>query len=394
MKITHIETFLVSAAPQQQGGWAARNWLFVKVHTAEGIYGVGEASGWPRVVQTAIQDLSRLLIGEDPFLIERLWHKMMTAMMGHGMTGVVGFGAMTGIEMALWDLKGKALGLPVWNLLGGKVRDQVRVYAHAHDAKRARELVDRGYTAVKTGGIRNCIESVDAIRKEVGLDIDLMVDVHGPPWMTTRDAIALGRRLEDYDLFFYEDPVAPENIDAIARVADAVDIPIAAGERHAGIWGVKELIEREIIDVVQPDTGRAGGLNQMRKIAAMAEAHYITMAPHDGSLGPIAEMAAVHLMATLPNFLILEHLEDDVPQRYEVMTGQPKVVQSHIAVPDAPGLGVDIVEEACAKYPSEGNISQPEDTYDYAYFWTREKRALWLSTQETERSNYRPGSVY
>lgn len=394
MKITQIETFLVNAIPPQEGGWAARNWLFVKVHTDEGVYGVGEASGWPRVVQTAIEDLTCLLVGEDPMHIERLWQKMMSSIMGHGMTGVVGFGAMTGIEMALWDLKGKVLGVPVWNLLGGKLRDKVRVYAHAHDAARARELVDRGYTAIKTGGIRNCVESVDAIRKEVGSDIDLMVDVHGPPWMTTRDAIALGRKLEDYDLFFYEDPVAPENIDAIARVSEALNIPIAAGERHAGIWGVKELIEREIIDVVQPDTGRAGGLRQMQKIAAMAEAHYITMAPHDGSLGPIAEMAAVHLMACIPNFLILEHLEDDVPQRYEVMRGQPTVVDSHIAVPDAPGLGVDIVEEACAKYPSEGNISLPEDTYDYQYFWTRENRATWLSSQEKERSSYRPGSVF
>ncbi len=394
MKITKIQTFLVNAAPLQEGGWAARNWLFVKVLTDEGIYGVGEASGWPRVVQTAVEDLSRLLVGEDPTHIERLWQKMMASIMGHGMTGVVGFGAMTGIEMALWDLKGKALEVPVWNLLGGKIRDSVRVYAHAHDAERARELVDRGYTAIKTGGIKNCVESVDAIRKEVGADIDLMVDVHGPPWMTTRDAIALGQRLEDYDLFFYEDPVAPENIDAIARVADAVDIPIAAGERHAGIWGVKELIEREIIDVVQPDTGRAGGLSQMRKIAAMAEAHYISMAPHDGSLGPIAEIAAVHLMATLPNFLILEHLEDDVPQRYEVMDPQPRVVDSFMEVPDAPGLGVDIVEEACAKYPSEGNVSDPEDTYDYAYVAARTQRATWLSTQETERSNYRPGSIY
>ena len=126
----------------------------------------------------------------------------------------------------------------------------------------------------------------------------------------------------------------------------------------------------------------------------MAEAHYITMAPHDGSLGPIAEMAAVHLMASIPNFLILEHLEDDVPQRYEVMSGQPEVVDSYIAVPDGPGLGVDIVEEACAKYPSEGNISQPEDTYDYQYFWARENRATWLSNQEKERSDYRPGSIF
>jgi len=228
-------------------------------------------------------------------------------------------------------------------------------------------LLDRGYNAIKTGGIKNCVESVEAIRKEVGPGIDLMVDVHGPPWLTTRDAIALGRALEDYNLLFYEDPVAPENIDAIARVSEAVDIPIAAGERHAGIWGVKELIEREIIDVVQPDTGRADGLSHMKKIAAMAEAHYCSMAPHDGSLGPVAEMAAVHLMATLPNFLILEHLEDDVPQRYEVMIGQPKIVDGHIIVPDTPGLGIDIVEEAIAKYPSSGNIAIPDDSYDYQY---------------------------
>ena len=394
MKIRAIETYLMNAAPPQAGGWSARNWLFVKVLTDEGIYGVGEASGWPRVVQTAIQDLTPILIGEDPFHIERLWNKMLTAMMGHGMTGIVGSGAMTGIEMALWDIKGKALDAPVWNLLGGKMRDRVRIYAHAHTAERARELVDRGYTALKTGGIQNCVESVDAIRSEVGMEVDLMVDVHGPPWMTTRDAIALGRALEDYGLLFYEDPVAPENVESIARVAESVDIPIAAGERHPGLWGVRELIEREIIDVVQPDTGRAGGLAQMKKIAALAEAHYVTMAPHDGSLGPVAEMAAVHLLATLPNFLILEHLEDDVPQRQQVMTGQPEIVDSHILVPDTPGLGVDIVEEAIARYPSTGNIGTPDGTYDHQYFYARHGRALWLSEQQTPPPEYRPGQVF
>ncbi len=394
MKITAIKTYLMHAAPPETGGWSARNWLFTKVETDEGIYGIGEASGWPRVVETAIHDMTPLVIGEDPFHIEKLWSKMQVAIMGHGMTGIVGGGAMTGIEMALWDIKGKALGQPVWNLLGGKIRDKVRIYAHAHEKEHARELLDRGYNAIKTGGIKNCVESVEAIRKEVGPGIDLMVDVHGPPWLTTRDAIALGRALEDYDLLFYEDPVAPENIDAIARVSEAVDIPIAAGERHAGIWGVKELIEREIIDVVQPDTGRAGGLSQMKKIAAMAEAHYCSMAPHDGSLGPVAEMAAVHLMATLPNFLILEHLEDDVPQRYEVMIGQPKIVDGHIIVPDTPGLGIDIVEEAIAKYPSSGNIAIPDDSNDYQYIQARQGRALWLSEQETPPPEYRPGQIF
>ena len=403
MQITGIKTYLVDAGwPQQnrvtnknqQGGWSARNWLFVKVETDEGLYGIGEASGWPRVVETAIADLTPILVGEDPFHIERLWQKMQCAIMGHGMTGIVGSGAMTGVEMALWDIKGKALGVPVWNLLGGKIRDKIKTYAHAHTPEKARQLVDQGYTAIKTGGIQNVVETVAAIRQEVGLAIDLMVDVHGPPWLTPRDAIALGRALEPYHLLFYEDPVAPENIEASARVAAAVDIPIAAGERHASMWGVRELIEREIVDVIQPDTGRAGGLAQMKKMAAMAEAHYITVAPHDGSLGPVAEMAAVHLMATLPNFLILEHLAEDVPQRYEVMTGQPIIEHSHILVPDTPGLGVDIVEEAIAQHPSQGNISMPDASYDYQYFWTRDQRALWLSDTPTPPPAYRPGQIF
>lgn len=394
MRIEKIETFLMHAAPPEAGGWSSRNWLFVKIQTDEGIHGVGEASGWPRVVETAIGDLTPLLVGENPFHIERLWHKMLAAMMGHGMTGIVGTGAMTGIEMALWDIKGKALATPVWNLLGGKMRERVRVYAHAHTADRARELVDRGYTALKTGGIPNCVETVTAIREEVGADIDLMVDVHGPPWMTTRDAIALGHALEEFDLLFYEDPVPPENVEAMARVAGSVEIPIAAGERHPAVHGVRELIEREIIDVVQPDTGRAGGLAQMKKIAALAEAHFITMAPHDGSLGPVAEMAAVHLLATLPNFLILEHLDDDVPQRYEVMEGQPDVADSYIRVPDAPGLGVDLVEEAIVKYPSSGNLSPPDDRYDYAYVYPRDRRARWLSGEPAPPPEYRPGQVF
>ncbi|MCH7910082.1 MAG: sulfatase-like hydrolase/transferase [Candidatus Hydrogenedentes bacterium] len=217
MKIVDIKTYLMHAGPPGHTGWVKRNWLFVKVFTDEGIYGVGEASGWPRVVQTAIQDLTPILIGEDPMHIGKLWQKMLLAIMGHGMTGTVGSGAMTGIEMALWDIKGKALNVPLWNLLGGKIRDRVRLYSHAHTPERARELVDRGFGALKTGGLAKPVATVDSIRKAVGLEIDLMVDIHGPPWLTTRDAIRLGRALEPYELLFYEDPVAPENIDALAR---------------------------------------------------------------------------------------------------------------------------------------------------------------------------------
>ncbi len=381
MKITEIRTYLMHAGHPDSSGWKARNWCFVKVFTDAGIYGVGEASGWPRVVETAINDLAQILIGDNPFEIEKIWQKMYIAMMGHGMTGIVGSGAMTGIEMALWDIKGKALGVPVYELLGGQIRDRVRLYAHAHSAERARVLVDRGFGAIKTGGVSDPLGKIEAIRAEVGTDIDLMVDIHGPPWLTTADAIRMGQMLEEHDLLFYEDPVAPEDVEALARVSAAVNLPIAAGERHAGVWGVRELIEREIIDVVQPDTGRAGGLLPMKKIAALAEAHYITFAPHDGSLGPVAEMAAVHLCCTLPNFLILEHLEDDVPQRYEVMQPQPTIVDGFMLVPDAPGLGVDIVEEAIAKYPSTGNVAPPNPDEEMVYFRARSKRASWLGAQ-------------
>jgi galactonate dehydratase len=381
VKITEIKTFLMDASRQSPTGvgWYSRNWLFVQICTDEGICGVGEASGWPRVIETAIKDLTPLLIGEDPFHIEKLWQKMLIATMGHGMTGIVGSGAMTGIEMALWDIKGKALNTPVWNLLGGKIRDRIWAYSHASTADRAQELVDRGFTALKTGGVADPLRRVKELREAVGPDVDLMIDVHGPPWLTTPDAIRLGQALEEYDLLFYEDPVPPDNIEAIAKVAAAVNLPIAAGERHSHIYGVRELIEREIIDVVQPDTGRAGGLMQMKKIAALAEAHFITFAPHSGSLGPVAEFACLHLLATLPNFLIMEHVEDDVPQRYEVVTPLPEIVDGHITVPDTPGLGVELVEDAIAKYPSQGNVSLPNPEEETVYVRARRGRARWAN---------------
>lgn len=372
MKITDIKTFLVAAA--RPGGWAARNWCFVKVETDEGISGIGEASGWPRVVETAIHDLTPVLVGEDPGRIERLWQKMLLAIMGHGMTGVVGAGAMTGIEIALWDILGKRLGVPVCDLLGGRCRDRVRVYGHASTVDRAEELIGRGYTALKAGSLDRPVEVIDTLRNALDDDIDLCIDVHGPPWFSAPDAIKVGQALEPYDLLFYEDPVPPENIDAIARVASKISVPLGCGERSATLYGFRELIERDIPDVVQPDMGRAGGFIQMKKIAAMAEAHHIAVAPHDGSNGPVAEAAAVHLLATIPNCLILEHLADDVPWRYQVATELP-VVESHIAVPTAPGLGIELDEDACRLHPATGNLAPPSpSTLDAMYVQGRARR--------------------
>ncbi|HEX2035589.1 MAG TPA: mandelate racemase/muconate lactonizing enzyme family protein [Chloroflexota bacterium] len=356
MKITDIKTFLVDATPPGGWGGGGRNWLFIKVETDEGIVGYGEASGWPRVIQTAVEDFKTILIGQDPGRIELLWQKMLLGMMGHGMTGVVGAGAMTGVEVALWDILGKKLGVPVVDLLGGRCRERVRVYAHASEPQRALQLVEAGYTALKCGGLRHPVRTVRRLREALPDEIDLCIDVHGPPWFTVPDAIRVGQELEEYDLLFYEDPVPPENLDALAKVSESLSLPVAAGERSSTIYGCRELIEREIVDVLQPDMGRVGGIYQMKKIAAQAEAHHIMMAPHDGSNGPLCEAAAVHVMASVPNFLILEHRADDVPWRYELVTELP-VVDGAIEVPRRPGLGVEFNEDVARAHPGVPNVA-------------------------------------
>ena len=404
MRIVDIETFLMQVDAPNLRGWASdgsfgtgkmkaglvgtRNWLFVKVHTDDGIVGIGECSGWPRVIQTAVQDLKSILVGEDPTHIERLWQKMMSAIMGHGMTGTVGAGAMTGIDMALWDIKGKALNTPVWNLLGGKMRDKIRIYAHANAPEVALDLKRRGITAIKCGGVSDPVRKVAMLREAIGDEMDLMIDLHGPPWLTPADAAQVARALEPYRLMFVEDPIAPENLDGFRRIRDAANVTLAAGERMATIYGLRDLIEKDLVDIVQPDTGRAGGITQMKKIAAQAEAHHIMMAPHSGSLGPVAEYAALHVMAAIPNALILERIEDDWAGRAQTVVPHPLQENGFLKVPDAPGLGVDIDEEFVKRFPSECNVSIPgamksgayaEGTYDESvYVQTRLKRGVYF----------------
>jgi galactonate dehydratase len=375
MKITEVRTYLMHVGSPSLKTWAAdgsfgtqsysknltgtRNWLFVKVFTDAGITGIGECSGWPRVIETAVNDLSRLLIGEDPTHIERLWQKMFTAIMGHGMTGTVGAGAMNGIDMALWDIKGKALGVPVWNLLGGKMRDRIRLYAHANTPEAALGLKERGYTAFKCGGVSDPVRKVAALRDAVGNDMDIAIDLHGPPWLTPSDATQVCRALEQYHLMWVEDPIAPDNLDGFRRIRDHSSVTLAAGERQATIFGERELIEKGLVDVIQPDTGRAGGITQMKKIAAIAEAHHVMLAPHSGSLGPVGEYAALHVLAACPNGYILERIEDDWEGRAKTIVPHPIQKDGHLAVPDAPGLGCDIDEDFVAAHPSEANVSIP-----------------------------------
>ncbi len=363
-RITAIRTHLMQAGPPGVSGWApvgnsalsgTRNWLFVEVEAEGGLTGLGEGSGWPRVVEVAVNDLAHVLIGEDAFATERLTQRMTVAIMGHGMTGVVGQGAIGAVDMALWDLKARALGVPVWQLLGGRVRDRVRAYAHAGTPEQALDAVARGYTAVKCGGVSNPVEKARAIRDAVGPDVDLMVDLHGPPWLPLPDAIAVCRALEPLHPLFVEEPLAPEDTDGYRRLRAATRVPLAAGERHGGLSGIAPLLREGLVDVIQPDPGRCGGITGLRKIAVMAEACGVTVAPHAGSLGPVAEIAALHVLSSIPNALILERMDPDWPGRAEAVTALPAMEAGHALVPGGPGLGIGLDRDFVAAHPSIRN---------------------------------------
>lgn len=379
MRITKVTPYLMAAGAPGETSWSAggaqggmsmagsRHWCFVRIDTDKGVHGVGEGSGWPKLVSAGIADLGSILIGEDPRDIDRLWHRMFVGQMGHGQTGTIGAGAINAIDMALWDIKAKWLGVPVWQLLGGRFRERVRAYVHASTVATAEAGRAAGFSAFKTGNVRDAVTKVAELRAALGRAVDIAVDLHGPPWLAPADAIRLGRALEPYDLLFLEEPVAPEDLDGLARVRNVVNLPIAAGERAALLWGYRRLIGDRLVDVVQPDTGRVGGLTQLRKIAAYAEANFIQVAPHSGTLGPVAEFAAIHFLASIPNALIHERFLTDWEGRERVISHTLEVRDGHIVVPDRPGLGVDLVVEEIERHPPGVNVIGPNPKFAAAY---------------------------
>jgi len=364
MKITGIRTWLVRA---NNGGSTdrprGRNWLFVAVDTDEGVTGYGEGGGWPEVVATGVQEIAPLLIGEDPFAAERIWLKIYDVLHGHGQTGTVRGGVQSAIDIALWDIKGKALGVPVHVLLGGAVRDRIRVYGHASTPDLARELVAEGYTAFKCSPSAQVLAD---LRSAVGDDIDIGLHAHGE--FTVHAAIRLARDAEPSRPAFLEEPTHPDEPDALAAVAAQVDVPLAAGERLPNKWAMYDLIRRGAVQLVQPETTRLGGMTELKKVAAIAEAAGMHVAPHAGSVGPIVEMANVHVMATTPNFRYLEHMPRDIDRRHTVVQGAARVVDGHIPLPTAPGLGIELDLEEIARYPLFAvedytyRLRSPEDT--------------------------------
>jgi len=380
MKITAIETFVCNAR--------MRNWIFVKVITDQpGLWGWGEATlEWhTRSVVGAIEDLSQLLIGEDPRRIEHLWQMMYRQHFWHG-NGVVRGTAISGIDIALWDILGKIHNVPCHELWGGKVRDYIRLYCHLgggkmedfyqtkpSDAKMFGDLaiqaVEEGFTAFKSMAVPETMpieglrpihyaeSCVKAMREAVGDDIDIMVDRHARP--SPRMGMQFAKALEPYGLYFFEEPCWPESIDDIALIQRAVKTPIASGERLISIHAFRELFEKRAVSVIQPDITHCGGLTEVRRIAAMGEAYRMSIAPHNPQ-GPISTAASIEFGFSNSSYIICESVHNDVPWRNDVVSeGFSVEKQGRVVFPNQrPGLGVEINEEEVKKYPFQQEILQ------------------------------------
>lgn len=367
MRIIGISTVVVNAR--------MRNWVFVKITTDEGLIGWGEASvEWKtRAVAGAVADLEPLILGQDPRRIEHIYQILYRQ--GFFRLGMIGMSAISGIEQACWDIYGKSLNLPVYALLGGQVRDRIRMYDHLGGGEmsslymqdtvdqmtaHAEESLAAGYTALKVlvvprtepldgiAPLKHAERLFAALRQTVGDSIDLMIDFHGRT--TPAMSIQYGQMLAPYRPFFLEEVCPPENVDAMVEVARAVSIPLATGERLVTRYGFREVLEKRACAVIQPDLCHCGGLWEARKIAALAETYYISVAPHN-PLGPIATAAAVQFGFATPNFLIQEAIRSDVPWRNEVVT-DPLIVRDGFIYPnDKPGLGLEVNERAAAAHP-------------------------------------------
>ena len=360
MKITHIGSILLKPT----------GWVLIKVKTDEGITGIGEAYHGAGVHQIAVDErLTRPLIGQDPRNVDKLFRDMMSAMSASGFYQGAVMSAISGIESALWDITGQAAGVPIWQLLGGKFRDKIRIYNDCHAgetetpeayAAKAREVEARGFTAIKfdidplpsrrdrynrcisNDDIAHYVDVVTAVRESLDSNTDLAIDAH---WFYAPvDILKVAHAFEDLNLLWLEDPIPPENIAAMEGVTKSTRTPICTGENFYTRFGFRDLIETQAADIISPDMAKAGGLLEGRRIADLADMYYIPIAPHNiGS--PVQTVANCHVMAAVPNFLVLEfhHLDDTFWEG--IINEGPLIQEGHIDVPNLPGLGVTLNED-------------------------------------------------
>ncbi len=361
MKVTDVQTFVVDAF--------RTNWVFVKVLTDEGISGVGEATleYKEKALLGAVEHIREYLVGKNPLDIEKHWHTIYRDAYWRG--GAVLMSALSAVECALWDILGKHLGVPVWQLLGGKVNDRVRIYVNGwfagakepeEFAEKAKLAVSRGVTAMKwdpfgksyleisSADLDRAIRCVGAVRDAVGNGVDLLIEGHGRFNVPT--AVKIAHELAPFRPMFFEEPVPPDDLDALRQVKDRSPVSIAAGERLYTRWNYRALFDKMAADYIQPDVSHAGGIMELRKIAAEAESRTIPFAPHNPS-GPVANAATLQLAAVCPNFSVLEIMYSDVDYRKDITDEQLVYRDGWMQIPDRPGLGIEINEAACTEHP-------------------------------------------
>jgi galactonate dehydratase len=385
MKITKITPIMAD------GGH--RIIVFIKVETDQpGLVGWGEATleGKPRAVVGCIADMEPMILGQDPRRIEHCWQILYRS--GFWRMGVIGLTAISGIDQALWDIKGKDLGVPVYELLGGRVRDKVRCYTHFGGptpdklAESALSKVAKGWTAIKTVPvpITNVLDGptklkqaeagLKAVREAVGDGVDILLDLHGR--LTPQMAIQYGKRFEPYNPFFLEEPVQAENPAAMASVARALTTPIATGERLFLRWGFREILEQGAASLLQPDPCHAGGISETMRIGAMAMTYYAGLAPHN-PYGPLATAVAVHIDLASPNFVVQEMIDPDTaPEAQSFLKDPLPVVDGHILPPTKPGLGVEVDEAACLRRPPDFSLESAGGMAMRYYHATHEDGAV------------------
>ncbi len=367
MKITNIRTLVVNAE--------LRNWVFVKVETDQGLYGWGEGTleYKTRAVAATVEDLTPFLIGRDPRDITQNWEIMNKH--GFWKMGIIGKTAISAIDMALWDILGKSLNVPVWRLLGGKTRDKIKMYAHlgmgnsaaVYGSLEAGPVVENGLKVLQNGykamkvvfvpyinytasikEIKNVANMMEKLREAVGDEVDIMIDFHGRPGSASA-AVQFIKAMEPYHPLFIEEAIQPGDAAAMRAIKDKINCPLATGERLVSLAEFEPYFSMRAIDIAQPDLCHCGGFTEAMRIAALAAVAGAGIAPHN-PLGPVAGMAALHYDIAIPNFVIQEKM-DAVPWFYEVVEGHLPVVDGFTYLPEKPGLGIEVNEKIAAKYP-------------------------------------------
>ena len=371
MKITDIETIVLHLPRKENKADSSQDAVIIRVHTDAGIVGIGETDTHPTIAKAIIeapfshsdsQGMRDILIGEDPFNIDKLWKKVYKATAHYGRRGAL-IQVLGGIDIALWDIVGKATKVPVCKLLGGRFRDTIRAYASALFPQTrqaliemAQAIVERGFTAVKFGwggfgkDVSSDMELVAAVRKAVGPDVMLMVD--GGECMDVAGATERAKRLEVFDVFWFEDPLRPDDLSSYAKLTRESPVRIAAGEAETTHYPYKDLMEKGGLDIVQPDLARVGGISEAKQIAQMAYDRGVLCVPHCWSTG-IVIAATLHFLAAYPQDSFLEFCITDSPLRND-LTVQPMEIDQDgmLAVPDGPGLGIELNEEVMERYRS------------------------------------------